>query len=226
MLVNYVVPKEVLLPYVPKHTELDINDGKCYASLVGFMFKDTRLCGIPIPFHRDFEEVNLRFYVKHHDVSTWKRGVVFIKEIVPKKALTAVANILYKEHYQTLEMKHSWNVGDQHQEVAYMWSSGNEWHSMRVSAKLYPTDLLPGSHEEFMAEHYWGYTKVSNETTYEYEVSHPKWQVYPVQQVDVQVDFAAVYGQHFGFLNKIAPHSTILAEGSEIAVKAKKKLSL
>ena len=44
----------------------------CYVSLVGFMFKNTRLLNIPIPFHTDFEEVNLRFYVKHFDGNEWK----------------------------------------------------------------------------------------------------------------------------------------------------------
>lgn len=106
VLINYEIEPSVLLNYLPKGTELDTFEGKCLVSLVGFMFTDVKLLGIPIPFHRSFEEVNLRFYVKRFEGGAWKRGVVFIKELVPKCALTFVANTVYQEHYQTVPMKH------------------------------------------------------------------------------------------------------------------------
>jgi len=223
--VNYEVPKEVLEPYLPQHTELDSWQNKYFLSLVGFMFKNTKLLGIPIPFHRNFEEVNLRFYVKHYDGKEWKRGVVFVKEIVPKHALSFVANSLYKEHYQTLPMRHEWASENDKQNIAYMWRLANQWQSMRISATIKPENLQPASHEEFIAEHYWGYTKVTPHTTYEYEVVHPKWQVYPTEEVNIQVNFASVYGKDFGFLNNATPYSSLLAEGSEIYVKAKTKIA-
>ena len=118
-LANYAVDPSVLHRYVPAHTVLDSWNGTCYVSLVGFMFVNTRLLGFPIPFHRNFEEVNLRFYVRYQDKGEWKRGVVFIKEIVPRPALTFVANTIYKEHYQTLKMGHDWKDEPHCKKVAY-----------------------------------------------------------------------------------------------------------
>ena len=103
---NYSVDPKILKPYLPYKTELDLWNGKCYVSLVGFRFVNTKLKGISIPFHRHFEEVNLRFYVRFKDPTGWKRGVAFIKEIVPKPALTFIANTIYREKYITLPMKH------------------------------------------------------------------------------------------------------------------------
>src|SRR3989344_5216660 len=102
IMANYEVPQEILLPYLPKYTELDLFEGKCYVSLVGFLFENTKMLGMKIPFHINFEEINLRFYVKYKSGKEWRRGVVFIKEIVSKPAITFVANTLYNEKYVTL----------------------------------------------------------------------------------------------------------------------------
>ena len=118
---NYELDPALLKKYIPSKTELDLWNGTCYVSLVGFMFLNTKLLGLPIPFHRNFEEVNLRFYVRHNHNGEWKRGVVFIKEIVPKPALTFVANTIYKEHYQTMKMSHSWSELEDHRSVEYNW---------------------------------------------------------------------------------------------------------
>ena len=121
IMINYEVSPEILQKYVPKGTELDFFEGKCYVSVVGFMFLNTKLLGMKIPFHSNFEEVNLRFYVKREVDGEIKRGVVFVKEIVPKPALTFVANTVYKENYETLPMKHSWNILEDSLTVDYQW---------------------------------------------------------------------------------------------------------
>jgi uncharacterized protein YqjF (DUF2071 family) len=121
---NYIIDPRLLLPFVPAGTELDLWEGKCYISLVGFMFLNTRLLGVRVPGHVNFEEVNLRFYVKRGE----KRGVVFIKEIVPKPALTFIANTIYKEHYQTLPMRHAWVETDDHQLINYEWKKSGRWN--------------------------------------------------------------------------------------------------
>ncbi len=181
------------------------------------MFKDTKVKGIKIPFHIDFEEVNLRFYVRYKDNGEWKRGVVFIKEIVPKPALTLVANVVYKENYETMSMKHAWTISSEILTVEYHWKKKN-WNAFQVVAHNTPTDILNGSEEEFITEHYWGYTKVANDKTSEYEVEHPKWQVYKTIDYKVDVDFADVYGMNFDFLSGEKPRSVFLAEGSPIKV--------
>ncbi|MGQ7856195.1 YqjF family protein [Pedobacter sp. WC2501] len=221
-LAQYSVDKEILSKYLPQHTILDDWQGKYYVSLVGFMFVDVKLRGFNIPFHTNFEEVNLRFYVKFKEGGIWKRGVVFIKEFVPKPAITFVANTLYKENYQTLAMKHLWVEQKDQLEVAYSWKNRN-WNSFAVTATSKAEDILAGSEEEFITEHYWGYTKIAENKTSEYGVEHPRWQVYPIKDYKINVDFGINYGDDFAFLNIATPDSVILAEGSEIRVLKGKK---
>jgi hypothetical protein len=219
---NYVVDPVVLKPYLPLHTEPDLWNGRCYVSLVGFMFVDTRLAGVRIPYHTTFEEVNLRFYVRYRDEHDWKRGVVFIKEIVPRSALTWVANTLYRENYQTLPMSHRWERMDS-LTVEYRWKLKN-WHSLSVQTAPEAEDIAIGSEAEFITEHYWGYTRIDSTRTAEYGVEHPRWKAYPVDQYAVHVDFREVYGDSFAFLTNMKPASVFLAEGSPIIVRAGRTL--
>lgn len=220
---NYAVDPAILKPYVPKGTELDLWNNTCYVSLVGFMFVNTRLKGIPIPFHTNFEEVNLRFYVRYFENGNWKRGVVFIKEIVPKFMITFVANTLYKEHYQTLKMRHTWDIGQSEIEIEYAWKL-KDWHRFKVIAEAQSQNLVAGEEPEFITQHFWGYNGNAQSETMEYEVGHPEWVVYPVKSYEIEVDFGLVYGSDFSFLNSETPVSVFLAEGSEIFVKGKRKL--
>jgi uncharacterized protein YqjF (DUF2071 family) len=223
---NYAIDPSVLKKYVPPGTELDLWEGKCFVSLIGFMFLNTRLLGVKIPFHSNFEEVNLRFYVKRFENNAWKRGVVFIKEIVPKPALTFVANTLYKEHYETLPMQHKWEKNTKNRAVVYQWKKNEQWHSFKVIAALESSEIIKNSETEFITEHYWGYAKVSNFRTNEYEVTHPKWRHYKIESTEINVDFGAVYGSDFEFLSCVQPNSVMLAEGSKITVERKRVLEL
>lgn len=219
ILINYKIKPEILHPFVPNYTKLDLYNGDCYVSLVGFMFKNTKVLGIKIPYHVNFEEVNLRFYVKKKEGSTWKRGVVFIKEIVPKRAITCIANTLYHEHYQTLPMQHSWTNHKNEQTITYQWKN-DTWQSIQVTASATPNIINENSEEEFITEHYFGYTKYKNKT-FEYEVEHPKWVHFPVKNHIINIDFKLNYGDRFKLLNTTKPTSIILAKGSEINVKNK-----
>jgi len=214
---NYEVDAHLLQPYLPHKTELDFWEGRCYVSLVGFMFLNTRLKGIKIPFHSHFEEVNLRFYVRYKDGDQWKRGVVFIKEIVPRPALTWVANTIYKENYETMPMEHRWDTRDEAQQVEYRWKK-QRWNSFCIQASVKAEAIAVGSEEEFITEHYWGYARINSQRTTQYEVIHPRWEVYPTIDYTVDVDFAGTYGLPFAMLNAEQPTSVFLAEGSEIAV--------
>jgi uncharacterized protein len=216
---NYAVDRDVLKKYLPYKTELDIWNDTCYVSLVGFMFLNTRLRGIRIPFHTNFEEVNLRFYVRYRDANEWKRGVVFIKEIVPRPALTFVANTIYGEKYETMQMDHAWLTHENSLTVEYKWKK-NDWNTFQVKADNQASDLAAGSEEEFITEHFWGYTSIHKNKTSEYGVEHPRWKIYNVKEHSVQVDFENVYGKDFRFLLNDKPKSVFLAEGSEILVKA------
>lgn len=222
---NYIVEPAILENYLPCGTELDYFNDKCYVSLVGFMFLNTKLKGIPVPFHRNFEEVNLRFYVRYKEANTWKRGVVFIKEIVPKPALTLVANTIYKEKYSTLPMKHSWYVRDDELTVQYAWKQ-RIWNSISVTTASHALPIDEGSEEEFITEHYWGYTRLADKLTSQYEVQHPRWNAFPVKNYKIEVDFEDVYGPEFGFLQNQKPVSVMLAEGSTISVNSGIKIKI
>jgi len=221
-IINYEVDPEILTKYLPKGTELDFYKEKCYVSLVGFMFLNTKLLGLPIPFHRNFEEVNLRFYVKKKEGNEWKRGVVFIKEIVPKYALSIVANSVYKENYKTMKMKNQMHYSEDDLIVKYSWKD-KDWYSMEITAESTSRTMEDESEFEFITEHYWGFTK-SVQKTSEYEVCHPKWEWYPVKSHQLEIDFKQVYGKDFECLNHQKPLSVMLAEGSEIEVRMKKYL--
>jgi len=216
---NYSIDPEILTPFIPYKTELDLWNNKCYVSLVGFRFVNTRVKGFAIPFHRHFEEVNLRFYVRYKDAGEWKRGVTFIKEIVPKRALTIIANTVYKEKYITLPMKHSWKSEKELLNVSYHWKFSNEWNDLSITAINTQSEIVSNSKEEFITEHYWGYTQINKGCTSEYGVEHPKWLVYPIVNSKINVAFDKIYGQEFQFLNSQNPDSIMLAEGSEICVR-------
>ncbi|MEL6558144.1 MAG: DUF2071 domain-containing protein [Bacteroidota bacterium] len=221
---NYLIDPQLLKSYLPPKTELDLWQGNCFVSLVGFRFVNTKLLGIPIPFHRNFEEVNLRFYVRYKDGDKWKRGVVFIKEIVPKPALTFVANTIYKEHYQTLKMSHRWEEFADYRTVDYRWVMAGREQSFSINADLQSGEIDAGSEEEFITEHYWGYTKADATSSYEYEVTHPRWECYTVKDYQVNVDFGLVYSKEFSMLSEAKPTSVLLAKGSEITVEGKRKI--
>jgi uncharacterized protein YqjF (DUF2071 family) len=223
---NYAVDPELLAPYVPAGTELDLWQDTCYVSLVGFMFRNVRLLGFKIPFHVHFPEVNLRFYVRRREDGDWKRGVVFISEIVPKPALTIVANAVYKEHYETLPMRHQWEEAPDQLRVTYEWKKGGAWHHFRVDAAPGSIPIERGSETEFITEHFWGYARINDRRTNEYEVTHPTWEAYPVRGYQVDVNFGKVYGKDFDFLTNREPESVLLAEGSPITVESRRKLFL
>ncbi|MCI5058465.1 MAG: DUF2071 domain-containing protein [Flavobacteriales bacterium] len=225
LIVNYEIDPNILKPYIPKGTELDIWNDKCYLSVVGFMFLNTRILGVKIPFHINFEEVNLRFYVKRKVGSEWRRGVVFIKEIVPKKAISVIANSVYNENYITLPMKHDIRQTNE-LFVQYQWKFEQEWFGIKVSASNESKRIAVDSEEEFITEHYWGYTKKNDSSTYEYEVGHPRWKSYSIIGYSVDLNFSKMYGSDFEGLNHQTPVSVILAEGSEINVEKAKVFHL
>lgn len=218
ILANYRVDKEALQSFVPPHTELDYWNGDLYVSLVGFMFLNTRVLGIKIPLHVNFPEVNLRFYVRYNQNGNWKRGVVFIKEIVPKPAISFVANSFFNEHYATMPVTNYELLEKDRLVIGYQWKYKNNWNKLQVAAKPTPQLIVPGSKEEFITQHFWGYSPAGNNKTTEYEVAHPLWKNYIISDYSIECDFAGLYGQPFSFLSRVTPDSVMLAEGSGIAV--------
>lgn len=221
IMANYVIDPGILARYLPAKTELDEWQGKYYVSVVGFLFDKVRIKGIAVPFHTRFPEVNLRFYVKYKEARQWKRGVVFISEIVPKHAIALVANKIFKENYSVCRMKDHCVIGEKEISAGYEWRKGN-WNVLNVSGDPVPSALQPGSKEEFITEHFWGYSKKNETQTVEYHVEHPRWDIYQVNTYTVKCDFGRLYGEQFAFLSAQNPESVFMADGSAVKIYGKK----
>ena len=226
LMLNYEVDPANLQKYVPCGTELDSFRGKTYVSLVGFRFCRTKLFGtIPIPFHTDFEEINLRFYVKRREGDEIRRGVVFIAEIVPKHAIAYTARWIYGENYVRRPMAHSVLADESKIEAEYSWRSGNEWCKLRARASGSPSLPAEGSLEQFVTEHYWGYSRQPNGGTVEYHVSHVPWKVWTATHAKFSGDTRDLYGNELSQLLTKAPAWAFIADGSPVKVFRGRSLS-
>src|SRR5436190_13599824 len=135
---NFVVDPKIVAPLVPPGTEIDFENGETFLSVVGFLFLDTRLVGLPIPLHRDFEEVNLRFYVRKKSADTWRRGVVFVRELVPRRVVALIARTFYGEPYLALPMRHALEHKDGRIFAEYQWRRGRRWETLAMTASGEP----------------------------------------------------------------------------------------
>ena len=226
-MLNYEIEPSLLAPFVPAGTKLDFWNGKTFVSVVGFLFLQTRVFGIPIPFHRDFEEVNLRFYVRRKANDGWRRGVVFIKEIVPLMTIAFTARKFYNEPYVALPMSHRIEAeSGAVRSAEYAWRFRGARHSLKIAVSGEAQPVREGSEAEFITEHYWGYNAQRDGSTLEYRVEHPRWRVYEGTdsrlsenaETRLDCDVAALYGERFRESLDRSPSSAFLAEGSAITV--------
>ncbi len=218
---NYEVDPALLLSHVPAGTELDYNQGKAFVSVVGFLFLNTKVRGIPIPFHRNFEEINLRFYVKRIVDGETRRGVVFLKEIVPRAAIAWTARTLYNEKYVAMPTSHTLELPGEGKQglVRYSWKMGNTWNRVGAVIEGEPFIADEDSHEAFITEHYWGYAAQKNGGTVEYGVEHPRWNLWNATEGIFECDVESVYGSEFAEPLNREPYSVFVADGSEIIVR-------
>jgi uncharacterized protein len=220
-MLNYEVDPAVLEPYLPRQLDLDFWNGKTYVSLVGFLFRDTRVLGVPIPFHRNFAELNLRFYVRRCDGPEERRGVIFIREIVPRWAVSLVARKVYQENYLTLPMRHSIEsrpLEDGGVAVEYAWRFQRRWNRMRIETSGDAEPSAAGSLDEFIVDQRWGYCRQRNGDCLEYEVEHPPWPIRAATHVDLDCDAATLYGPALAEALACPPQSAFLVDGSEVAL--------
>jgi len=229
VMLNYEIEPAILLPLTPKGTELDTWNGKTFVSMVGFHFRNTRVMGWAIPFHQNFEEINLRFYVRHKAEDGWRRGVVFVKEIVPRAAIALAARWLYNENYVALPTGNvvcqSKDTANKVDSVKYYWTFDNRVHFIELVTRGGPSRFVEGSEEEFIAQHFWGYSSQKDGGTVEYRVAHPPWRVWQAQRCRLDSDVENFYGKQFASALNAQPASAFLAEGSEITVYKGRKIT-
>jgi len=227
LMLNYEVDAAILIPHLPPGTILDTWQGKNLVSMVGFLFQETSMLRIRWPYHINFEEVNLRFYVRYFDGQGWKRGAVFISEIVPKPMIALVANNLYNEHYKAMPMRHEIiPVDDAHTRFSYEWKYRGEWCKLAATVNNKRSVIEAGSAEEFIFEHYWGYNKLTETRTIEYQVEHITWQTGEVKDYAFEAPIAKIYGPEFEPWLSREPISAFFADGSDVIVRAGSKFSI
>ena len=219
---NYSINPELLRPLIPAGTELDFWSRRCYVSLMGFLFMNTRVLGISVPFHKNFEEVNLRFYVKRKVDGVWRRGVVFVREIVPRWAIAFIANTVFNEKYEVLPMDHRLSMTADtlkpDSSLSYSWKKRNKWNFIRATFSGEPHAIQADTEEAFIMEHYWGYSSSKNGGCIEYPIEHPSWRFWNVSECSLDCDISAVYGQQYLDVFSKPPVSAFVAEGSPICV--------
>lgn len=213
---NYTVPPELVERLLPAHTKIDYYNGACFVSLVGFLFKNIQVAGIKVPFYSDFEEINLRFYVRRFDGSQWRKGTVFISEIADKPAMGLLANTLLREHYQILPTRSEVKDTEDELDVKYAWKFQDQEQFIQVRSNRLATPYQTHSESDFILDRLYGYGKIDENSSREYHISHSAWQVYRVEEYSVSVDFARQFGAEFSILSSMTPHSVMLTEGSKV----------
>jgi uncharacterized protein YqjF (DUF2071 family) len=216
-MLNFVIDPAILAPLVPPDTEIDRDHGETFVSIVGFLFLDTRLTGLPLPLHRDFEVANVRFYVRRNSADTWRRGIVLIRNLVPRHAITSVATAFQGERFVALPMKHEIEHRDARIKVDYSWRRGRKWESICLAASGDPQSIPAGTHAEFITERHWGYTWVRNGCN-EYRIIHSRWKIWEAETHALQADVTALGGEQFAETLSAPPRSAFIAEGSPIEV--------
>jgi uncharacterized protein YqjF (DUF2071 family) len=219
VMLNYEVDPELLQKHVPAGTVLDSFNGKTFVSMVGFRFCNTKLFGsLPVPFHGDFDEVNLRFYVRRKNHSEHRRGVVFITEIVPRQAIATTARLVYGENYVCLPMRHRVTAADSKRTAEYQWKIEEQWCALSAEVEGAPRHPEEGSLEQYITEHFWGYSRQRNGGCLEYHVTHEPWRIWSTNTARFEGDVSALYGVKMADTLKRRPDSAFLAEGSPVAV--------
>lgn len=218
LVATFEADKNLLREYIPYKTELNDWNGKYYMSLLGFMFSKPLIAGIPSPFYRCFEEINLRFYVRHKSRYGWRNGVVFIKEIAPAKLIGLTAKWLYHENFISLPIKHSFTGNDKEKKTAYYWNTGREWNYVKLVTSVNPAETGTSSLESFTRDHYFAYTRQSPGETREFEIEHPIWNIYPGISFDMKLDAETIYGKQFTDYFLEPPCASFLMDGSRTNV--------
>ena len=220
--ITYRVPPHLLTLYLPKGVELDVIGGNAFVSLVAFEFLNTKVKGLKIPFHVNFPEINLRFYVRFKG----ERAVVFINEFVPKYCIALVANRIYNEPYQAYPMHTYVEKDEEDIKIYHRIQKKGKTSEIWLSARNRPFTPPDNSVEHYFKEHDLGLGRDKKGHTLSYEVKHPVWEVYPVGNHYLNFDFGHFYGEQWAFLKDETPHNVLLAKGSDIEVYPAGRIAL
>ena len=225
-MLTYQVPAAILGPLCPAGVCLDLHHDTALVSVVGFRFLNTRLFHIPIPFHRNFDEVNLRFYVRREmPDGEIRRGVCFVRELVPRRSIASIARRAYQEPYIAVAMRSTApsELVNSPGRISYSWQWSGKWDHVAATAvgsPAEPADPLAA----FVTDHYWGYTRQRDGSTIEYRVIHRPWRIWHAESPELCANVEESYGPSFVEYLKKPPVSAIVAEGSPVTVHRPRRI--
>jgi uncharacterized protein YqjF (DUF2071 family) len=221
---TWAVHPSLLSPMVPARTTLDLWNGDALLSLVGMRSLNAQVAGVPVPLHQDFDQITLRFYVRREVAGETRRGVVLIKQIVPSASMTLLARVLYNENFVNAPTRHDIQPGE-HGWTAYEWLVGNRWNrlsAVRAGAARQPAEY---SIEEFVAHRPWAYARQADGSSLEFAAQHPRWDVWPTQEMLLDCDVAPLFGVEYVPVFSGQPISTFVAVGSIVHLDAGRVVS-
>lgn len=224
VMLSYEIDPLLLVPHVPGGTSLDFHDGRALVTLVGLRMLNLRVAGIPVPFLQEFEQVNFRFYVWRREGHQLRRGVVFIREIVPSASMTLGARLLFNEHYVTAPMRHEVADPEHGGQVTYEWQAGGRWNRLSAQQLGAAGPMPPASIEAFVKDRPWGYAQQRDGSTLEYFVEHPDWDVRAADAPVLECGVDEAFGRRFVSTLARPPISAFVAVGSEATVHPGRKL--
>lgn len=215
-MVNYAIDPEILQPILPVDCSPDLReDGMARCSLVAFEFRSARVFGLRWPGHVDFPEFNLRCYVRRGE----RRGVFFVRELVPRRAIAWAARWIYNEPYAVARMRCSTVVTDRAITVDHEFRANGAWQKLKVSADAPAEMPAVGDPADWYKEHCWGFGTSHRGRALTYEVRHPRWAIHPNARVDeLRIDAERLYGPRWARLCDAPPESVLLAQGSAVSV--------
>ena len=210
---TYPADAALLAEHLPRGAQIDELDGSPRVSLVAFGFRGTRVRGLAIPGHVTFPEINLRFYVRMDG----ERGVVFIREFVPRPAISIVARVFYNEPYRTIPMAHETTLSGGELRVRHRFGARK---ANLLEAIADPSARLPevGSAEHWLTHHDLGVGRTRAGRARSYSVEHELWALHEVRELRAEVDFGALYGPEWAHLSDSEPSHVTLARGSAVRV--------
>jgi uncharacterized protein len=218
VLVNFVVPADLLEPRLPPGCVLDRvphSPDTHLLSVVAMHFDNTRVWGVPVPFAQRFDEVNLRFYARQGD----RHGSVFLRQYVPSRTILYGARWTYNQPYELARIQHVVAESGDHLEIRTRFERGRYTGAVSLRAERGAITPPVDSLEHFLKERYWGFDSDRRGRVFRYPVWHPVWRTHPVIDVDIDFDPGVLLGGDWRDVDWTAAyHSALFAEGSLSAI--------
>jgi hypothetical protein len=115
-------------------------------------------------------------------------------------------------------MRHIIETEGSSKTAEYRWQLGEQWCRLSVQTGGLPTHPREGSLEQFITEHYWGYSSQRTGDSLEYHVSHVPWQVWAATKAGFEGDASALYGRELATILQRSPECAFVADGSPVIV--------